>query len=68
LTDGPRIVPYAVVARRNGTTEGAVRAAVRRLRGRYRAALREEVAGTLEDPSEADIDEELRALFAVLEL
>jgi RNA polymerase sigma-70 factor (ECF subfamily) len=67
LTDGPHVLPYGVVARRNGTTEGAVKAAIRRLRGRYRAALRVEVASTLEDPSEADIDEELRALFAALE-
>jgi len=66
LTDGPRVPPYAVMARRSGTTEGAVKAEVRRLRGRYRAALRGEVASTLVAPSEADIDDELRALFAAL--
>lgn len=68
LTDGPRVLPYTVLARRNGTTEGAVKAAVRRLRGRYRAALRVEVTSTLEDPSEAEIDDELRALFLAQEL
>jgi DNA-directed RNA polymerase specialized sigma24 family protein len=66
LIDGPRVLPHSVVARRNGISEGAVKAAVRRLRGRYRAALLEEVARTLEAPSEADVDDELRALFAAL--
>jgi RNase P protein component len=47
-------------------SEGAVQAAVQRLRRRYRAVLREQVAATLEDPDEAAIEEELRELFAAL--
>jgi DNA-directed RNA polymerase specialized sigma24 family protein len=66
LTDGPRVVPYAAIAERLGTTEGAVEAAVRRLRGRYRVALRAEVAATLDDPSEAQVDDEIRDLFVAL--
>ena len=47
-------------------SEGAVQAAVQRLRRRYRAELREQVAARLEDPDEAAIEEELRELFAAL--
>jgi len=44
-----------------GMDEGAARVAVHRLRKRYRALLRDEIAQTLSDPSQ--LDEELRALF-----
>jgi DNA-directed RNA polymerase specialized sigma24 family protein len=66
LSAGPRSVPYAALAARLGTTAGAVQAAVQRLRRRYRDVLRELVAATLEDPDEAAVEEELRALFAAL--
>jgi len=66
LSEGPRSVPYAALAARLGTTEGAVQAAVQRLRRRYRDVLREEVAATLEEPDEAAVDDELRDLFAAL--
>lgn len=46
-----------------GMSEGAVRVAVHRLRRRYRDCLREEVAHTVETPSE--LEEELRHLRAV---
>src|SRR5205085_2522591 len=46
LSAGPRSVPYAALAARLGTTEGAVQAAVQRLRRRYRGVLREQVAAT----------------------
>ena len=59
-------MPYAILARQMGTTEGALKAAVQRLRGRYRSALRQEVAGTLDDPTEADVDDEIRELFVAL--
>ena len=49
------------VAKTLGMEEGAVRVAVHRLRKRYRALLREEIANTLSDP--ALVDEEMRALF-----
>ena len=55
---------YAVIAAKLGLTEGAVKAAVYRLRRRYRELLRQTIAQTVADPDE--IDEELRHLFAVL--
>lgn len=48
-----------------GMNANAFKVAVHRLRQRYRELVREEVAGTLEDPSL--IDSEMRALFAALE-
>jgi DNA-directed RNA polymerase specialized sigma24 family protein len=66
LTAGPRVMPFAILARQMGITESAVKAAVRRLRGRYRLALREEVAGILDDPGETDVDDEILDLFAAL--
>jgi RNA polymerase sigma factor (sigma-70 family) len=64
LTGDPRSSPYAAIAGRLGMTEGAVQVAVHRLRGRYRAALRSRIAATVADP--ADIEEEIRDLFAAL--
>lgn len=54
----------AAIAERLGTTEGAVKVAVHRLRGRYREAIRDEIASTLANP--ADIDAELATLFEAL--
>ncbi len=51
----------AEVARALGLEEGAVRVAVHRLRKRYRALLRDEIAHTLSD--DTMVDEEMRALF-----
>ena len=56
--------PHAEVAKKLGTTEGAVKVAVHRLRQRYRALLRAEIAKTVED--EADIEDEIRGLVAAL--
>ena len=47
-----------------GMTEGAVKVAVFRLRQRYRDRLREAIARTVADP--ADVDDEVRDLFAAL--
>lgn len=55
---------YAPIAERLATTEGAVRTAAWRLRQRWRALLRAEVAATVTDP--ADVDEEIRGLFEAL--
>lgn len=66
LVDGPRSVPYEQIAEALGTTVTAARSAAARLRGRYRAVLRAEIAVTLDEPSEADIDEELAELRAAL--
>ena len=65
LTRGPASDSYAAIARRLGTTEGTVRVAVHRLRRRYGLLLREEIAATVGDA--AEIDDEIRALFAALE-
>ncbi len=51
----------AAVAKSLGMEEGAVRVAIHRLRKRYRALLRDEIANTLSDA--AMVDEEMRALF-----
>jgi RNA polymerase sigma-70 factor (ECF subfamily) len=64
LTDGPRSMPYAELARRLETTEGAVQVAVHRLRKRYKALVREQIAATLDDPGE--VEDEIRDLFAAL--
>ena len=65
LTRDPTSGPYLEIANRLGTTEGNVRVAVHRLRRRYGVLLREEIAATIEDPTE--VDDEIRALFAALE-
>jgi RNA polymerase sigma-70 factor (ECF subfamily) len=64
LTDGPGAVRYAEIAAALGSTEGAVQAAVHRLRRRYGELLRAQIAATLGDP--ADVDDEIRSLFAAL--
>lgn len=47
---------YAEVGRRLGTSEGAVKVAVHRLRGRYREVVRAVVLDTLDDPSELEAE------------
>ncbi len=55
---------YADVAAALKTSEGAIKAAVHRLRQRYGELVRAEIAQTVASPEEAD--EELHYLFAVL--
>jgi len=64
LTGDRLSVPYAELARRLGTTEGAVKVTVHRMRQRYRELLRAEIAHTVSD-SKA-VDAEIRHLFAAL--
>ena len=64
LTEASRSVPYAEIATRLATSEGAVKVAVHRLRQRYRELLRAEIAVTVADAGE--IDDEIRNLFAAL--
>jgi RNA polymerase sigma-70 factor (ECF subfamily) len=52
------------VAAELGLTEGGVKAAVFRLRQRYRELVREEVANTVESPDE--VDGEIRYLISVI--
>lgn len=58
-------VPYRDLATQLGTTEGAVKVAVHRLRQRCRECLRQTIGATVASPT--DIDEELRFLFQVVE-
>ncbi len=64
LTGGRGEVPIAAIAAELGMTEGSVKMAASRLRKRYGEILREEIARTLANP--ADVEEEIRALFAAL--
>ena len=51
-------------ARDMGTSEGALKVAIHRLRRRYRDVFRQEIAETVVDP--ADVESELRYLAAAL--
>jgi RNA polymerase sigma-70 factor (ECF subfamily) len=64
LSGGRGELLLAAVAAELGMTEGAVKTAASRLRRRYGAILREEIACTVVDP--ADVEEEVQALFAAL--
>ena len=64
LTGGRGNLPLAAIAAELGMSEGAVKMAASRLRRRYGEILREEIARTVADP--ADIEDEVRALFAAL--
>ena len=55
---------YAEAATQLSSTESAVRVAAHRLRKRYRALLREEIAHTVAKPEE--VEDELKYLFVVL--
>lgn len=58
---------YASLAEVLGTSDVAVEAAVRRLRSRYRRALRATIAETRLNPTEDEIDEEISDLFTALQ-
>jgi DNA-directed RNA polymerase specialized sigma24 family protein len=60
----PATLSHSEVASRLALTEGALKVAVHRLRGRYRELLRAEIAQTVSTPGE--VDEELQHLAAVL--
>jgi len=64
LTGESDALPYAELAKRLAMNEGAIKVAVHRLRRRYRDLLRAEIEATVESP--AEVDDELRHLFAVL--
>jgi len=66
LTDSTGLASYRAVAENLGLTEGAVKVAVHRLRQRYGAILRAEVAETVagEQEVEAEMRELLRAVSA----
>jgi len=56
---------YAAIAARLGISEGAVRVAVHRLRRKFQARLREDIAATVSSPDE--VDDEIRYLIRALE-
>jgi RNA polymerase sigma-70 factor (ECF subfamily) len=64
LTEASRSISYAEIAARLGSSEGAVKVAVHRLRQRYRELLRAEIADTV--ASSAEVEDEIRSLFAAL--
>ena len=64
LASAGRGTPYAELASRLGTSEGAVKVAAHRLRQRYRQLLEEEIAHTVSSPEE--IREERQYLLAIL--
>jgi len=64
LTGSRESIPYAQLAPRLGVNVGALKVMVHRFRGRYRDLLREQVARTVDEPSQ--IDAEMRHLLEVL--
>ncbi|HVR70339.1 MAG TPA: sigma-70 family RNA polymerase sigma factor [Vicinamibacteria bacterium] len=64
LTAGPDAGTHADAARELGTTAGAVKVAVHRLRRRYRDELRRRVADTV--GSDRDVEDEIRYLLETL--
>ncbi len=59
-------ISYAQIAIELGLTEAAVQQAASRLRKRYREALRDEIAATLDNPSDQAVETEIRDLFDAL--
>jgi RNA polymerase sigma factor (sigma-70 family) len=57
---------YAAIASHLGTSEGAVRVAVHRLRRKFQDRLKKDIAETVSDPSE--VDDEIRYLVRALNL
>lgn len=64
LTGARESLPYRELAEKLGMTEGALKVAVHRLRDRYRATLRAEVADTVADQDE--VEAELKFLIQAL--
>ncbi len=64
LTAARGEVSYRDIATELQMTEGAARVALHRLRKRFRAIFREEIAGTVSSPGE--VDEEMRYVVSVL--
>ena len=64
LTADSTRIPYTEMAAELGMSEGAMRVAIHRLRKRYRGLLNAEISRTLSTPDA--VEEEMRALFAVL--
>jgi DNA-directed RNA polymerase specialized sigma24 family protein len=63
LTVGLPSGSYAAIADELDMTQAAVQQAAHRLRSRYKVILRDEIASTLDDPTDAAIEAEIRDLF-----
>ena len=63
LTEEPDAASATETGERLGMTAGAVRVAVTRPRARYRRSLLTEVAASMDAQTEAEVDEEIAALF-----
>ncbi|MBL7043981.1 MAG: hypothetical protein ISR77_35465 [Pirellulaceae bacterium] len=61
---GARSIGYAAIGAELGMSEGAVKVAAHRMRRRYRALLREEIAQTV--ASSDEIGDEIRYLLSCL--
>jgi RNA polymerase sigma-70 factor (ECF subfamily) len=57
-------VSYSLLAQKSGLTEGNLKTIAHRLRQRYRALLREEIAHTVAKPG--DVDDEIRHLMRIV--
>lgn len=57
-------IPYRQLADELGTSEGAIKISVHRLRLRFREILREQISQTVSDP--AEVQEEIRYLMAIV--
>jgi RNA polymerase sigma-70 factor (ECF subfamily) len=66
VAPGSDAAPRAEIAAALGMTEGSLRVGIHRLRARFASGLREEVAATLRDAGDEAVEEELRALLAIL--
>ncbi len=66
LTGDSLTVPYSEIATALGMTEAAVQQAAARLRKRYRTILRDEIAATLDNPTDQAVTAEIRDLFDAL--
>jgi RNA polymerase sigma factor (sigma-70 family) len=66
LWGGRGDVGYEAIGRKLGTTEGAIKVAVHRLRARFKECLHDEVAHTVARPEE--VEDELRHLLSALSL
>ena len=64
ITGDGRTAPYREIATRLEMTEGAVKAAVRRLRQRFGELLRQEITDTVASP--AEVTDEVRHLLSVI--
>ena len=57
---------YAAIAATLSTTVPGIKMQMRRLRAKFRDTMREEIAATLTDPADEQVEEEMQHLYAAL--